>query len=48
MLPLHFGVADDVEVDIQVQWTDVDTCEFTNINVEGGPLFLISEDECLR
>ena len=47
MLPIHFGVGNKNEVDIQVQWTDGDECNFPNVNVEGARLFLISEDECL-
>ena len=47
MLPIHFGTGNEIEVDIQVQWTDGDESNFPNVNVEGGCLFLISEDECL-
>ncbi|MGH7801600.1 MAG: CRTAC1 family protein [Thermodesulfobacteriota bacterium] len=50
MLPLHFGVGQEKEVDIKVNWADEDenVCTFNAVDVEGGPLFLISEDECVR
>ncbi|HLE24306.1 MAG TPA: ASPIC/UnbV domain-containing protein, partial [Thermodesulfobacteriota bacterium] len=46
MLPLHFGVGNENVVEIQVQWTDGEICTFSNVNVEGGPLFQISESNC--
>jgi hypothetical protein len=47
MLPIHFGIGNENGVDIQVQWTDGEECNFPNVNVEGGRLFQILEDECL-
>ena len=46
MLPLHFGVGNENVVEIQVQWADGEICTFSNVNVEGGPLFQISESNC--
>ena len=46
MLPVHFGVGKENAVDIKVQWTDGEECSFPDVNVEGGPLFQISEDAC--
>jgi len=46
MLPLHFGIGNENEVDIQVQWTDEEECSFPNVNVKGGRLFQISENGC--
>lgn len=48
MLPVHFGVGNENEVDIQVQWTDADgeECNFPDVNVEGGPLFQVSQIGC--
>lgn len=48
MLPIHFGIGNENEVDIQVQWTDGDECSFPDVNVEGVRLFQISEDACDR
>lgn len=47
MLPIHFGVGGVKIVDILVKWTDGEECNFPNVNVEGGRLFQILEDECL-
>ena len=47
MLPIHFGIGNENGADIQVQWTDGEECNFPNVNVEGGRLFQILEDECL-
>jgi len=46
MLPLHFGVGTEVEIDIFVMWTSGDECFFEDFNVEGGRRFLISQDLC--
>jgi hypothetical protein len=46
MLPLHFGVGGENEVDIRVEWTSGAVCIFSGINVQGGRRFLVLEDEC--
>ncbi len=45
MLPVHFGVGSEKEVDIKVRWTDGEVCTFSNLNVEVGHLLQISEVE---
>ena len=47
MLPLHFGVDQEKEVDIKVKWTDENVCTFNTVDVEDESLFMISEDECI-
>ncbi len=48
MLPVHFGVGNEIEVDIQVRWTneDEEVCTFSNVDVEGGRLFQVSQNGC--
>ena len=46
MLPVHFGVRRDSDVDIFVEWTNGDSCFFGDILVEGGVQLLISQDFC--
>jgi len=46
MLPLHFGVGGEDQVDIRVEWTGGAICLFNGIDVKGGRMFLISEDGC--
>jgi len=46
MLPVHFGVGNETEVDIQVDWTSGDVCFFDDIDVEGGRILSISQNDC--
>lgn len=46
MLPVHFGVGNETEVDIQVDWTSGDVCLFADIDVEGGRILSISQNDC--
>ena len=50
MLPVHFGIGNENEVDIQIKWTDGEECNFPNVNVQGGGgrLLQISESNCTR
>jgi hypothetical protein len=48
MLPLHFGVGSEGEVDIGIEWTSGAVCDFNNVDVQGGRRFLISEEGCSK
>jgi enediyne biosynthesis protein E4 len=47
MLPLHFGVGREKNVDILVKWTSGKECPFSNVDVQGGRMFSISEKGCI-
>ncbi len=46
MLPVHFGVGNEKEVDIRVEWTSGDLCHFYDLEVEGGRRISISQKGC--
>jgi hypothetical protein len=46
MLPLHFGLGNEKEVDIFVKWTSGKRCSFNDVNVEGGKMLKLSEEGC--
>jgi hypothetical protein len=46
MLPVHFGVGNDKQVDISVDWLGEGHCSFQNIDVEGGRFYIIFQDGC--
>lgn len=46
MLPIHFGVGNDNQVDISVDWLGGGGCFFQDIDVEGGRFFIIFQDGC--
>jgi hypothetical protein len=46
MLPLHFGVGNQRQADIHVEWTDGEVCTFNNVDVGDGGMFSISENGC--
>lgn len=47
MLPLHFGVGNKTEADIQVDWTDGVVCTFNGVDVKGGGMFSVAENGCV-
>lgn len=46
MLPVHFGLGDEEEADIRVEWPSGAACVFNNVDVQGGRRFLIFEEGC--
>ncbi|MER3445501.1 MAG: hypothetical protein C4291_01090 [Candidatus Dadabacteria bacterium] len=47
MLPVHFGVGREKNVDILVKWNGGKECYFRDVNVGGGRMFSISEKGCI-
>lgn len=46
MLPLHFGVGKDNNIDILVNWTDTETCEFKDVSIQKNSRFKIEQKGC--
>ncbi len=46
MLPVHFGLGMDSEVDVLVRWSGGGECFFPGVNVIGGARFVVFEDGC--
>ncbi|GIW47654.1 MAG: hypothetical protein KatS3mg078_1531 [Deltaproteobacteria bacterium] len=46
MLPVHFGLGGEREVDVVVDWTDGSSCVFNSVNVQGGRMFFVFQDGC--
>ena len=46
MLPVHFGVGKDSQVDISVDWPRGEDCSFLDIDVDGGRFYIIFQDGC--
>ncbi|MGH7902089.1 MAG: ASPIC/UnbV domain-containing protein, partial [Thermodesulfobacteriota bacterium] len=48
MLPVHFGAGMDKTADIIIRWNAEDECSFQDVNIEGGRIFVVFEDNCIR
>lgn len=46
MLPVHFGVGGDTEVDILVKWSGGGECFFDGVDVDGDRIFTVMERDC--
>ena len=46
MLPVHFGVGKETNVNFVISWTDGSKCEFNNFNVDSNAVVSIKQDSC--
>lgn len=46
MLPLHFGLGNENEFDIKVDWTSGKSCKFENLNADNKKYYKVWEKDC--
>ncbi len=46
MLPVHFGAGMDKTADIIIRWNAEDECSFQDVNIDGGRIFVVFQENC--